>query len=440
MFKGTVIALIAGVLLSSVAYADRASYFSQYQQEEDSQSWRSYSNYSDTKETNIAIVPASFNTSRDTKEANIVIAPASFNTNFIAPNYGSVVRQISTTGSQFETARTNRQCRVLSQLGAMCFQRQQALRQGISSQLKFLERYPSNKRFAQRGLNVDNQELIAAARGVLSWLDNSQNLMEQFDLIQLSEQVKFTGYYTPELIASFERTERFRYPIYRKPDVMLLGMSRERINQGALEGSGLEIAWVDDPIDLFYAHMQGSGALSFLTGERKIMRFSAANTLPFKSIATYMQQRGYLGSDLSRRAITQWLRLNPHMLGEVLAANPRYIYFTLSDKMPLSASGLPLVVGHTVAVDTQFIPFGAVLLAQTPEFDSLGEIKGYAWRLLLPQDRGSAITGRARLDLYMGIGERAKRKANLVTGTHRTFLLLKKDLPQSPQWINVGTG
>ncbi|MCK5726944.1 MAG: MltA domain-containing protein [Thiotrichaceae bacterium] len=425
MFKSTVTAFIAGALLSSVAYADRMSYFSRYQQEEAAAtSWSNNFKLSGKKPASNRITSAGYN-----------------------PAYAPVVRRVSTSPSDFpdvsrplRKAGTDKQCRVLSQLGSMCFQRQQKLREGISSQIRFLERYPRNKHFAQKGLNVGRQELITAAQGVLSWLDNSKNLMNHFDLIQFSDKIKFTGYYTPELVASFERTERFRYPIYKKPNAMLLSMSRQRINEGALEGSDLEIAWVDDPIALFYIHMQGSGVLNFVTGERKVMKFSAANTLSFKSIATYMQRQGYLNADLSRRAITQFLQLNPHLLEEVLAANPRYIYFSLDDKMPASASGLPLIAGHTVAVDTTFIPFGAVLLAETPEFDSRGEIAGYAWRLLLPQDRGSAIKGQARIDIYMGVGERAKRKANLVTGIHRTFLLLKKDLPLSPQWINSEAG
>ncbi|HIQ06850.1 MAG TPA: hypothetical protein EYH35_00135, partial [Thiotrichaceae bacterium] len=235
--------------------------------------------------------------------------------------------------------------------------------------------------------------------------------------------------YTPEIIASRVYTPRFCFPIYRKPSAHQLKLSRDEITKGALNGQGLEIAWVDDPIALFYIHMQGSGVLKFSGGERKVLKFSASNSYRFKSIASYMHQQGYLNGDLSRRAITHWLGENPSKLNEVLATNPRYIYFHLSDSMPLSASGLPLIAGHTVAVDTKFIPFGSVLLAEIPQFDGEGKVVGYEWRMLLPQDRGNAIVGQARLDLYTGVGELAKRQANLITGARRTFLLLKKSAP-----------
>ena len=94
--------------------------------------------------------------------------------------------------------------------------------------------------------------------------------------------------------------------------------------------------------------------------------------------------------------------------------------------MATTASGMKLVPGHTVAVDTSFIPFGAVLLAEVPRINAQGEIMDYEWRLLFPQDRGNAIRGNARLDFYTGTGELAKQWANKVTGLRQAYLLLDK--------------
>jgi membrane-bound lytic murein transglycosylase A len=62
----------------------------------------------------------------------------------------------------------------------------------------------------------------------------------------------FTGYFEPELEGSPVRTGRFAYPIYRRPPELRDGQAyhtRATIEGGILAGRGLEIAWLDYPID-----------------------------------------------------------------------------------------------------------------------------------------------------------------------------------------------
>jgi membrane-bound lytic murein transglycosylase A len=77
-------------------------------------------------------------------------------------------------------------------------------------------------------------------------------------------------------------------------------------------------------------------------------------------------------------------------------------------------------------VDTNYIPFGAVILAEMPIINSQGQVTGNKWQLLFPQDRGDAIKGPARMDIYTGIGEAARATANSLTGYGRAYLLLSK--------------
>ncbi|RUM77083.1 MAG: murein transglycosylase A, partial [Sulfurovum sp.] len=195
---------------------------------------------------------------------------------------------------------------------------------------------------------------------------------------------------------------------------------------GALKNKGLEIAWTNDPVGLFYVHIQGSGVLQLPNGEKKSLKFDGSNEKPFRSIAKYMQNQGLLRGNPSRDVIQKWLEQHPSSMRSVFNTNPRYIYFTLDDGKVKTASGVPVISGHTVAVDTKYIPFGAVILAKVPIINSWGKIVGNEWRILFSQDRGNAIKGPARIDIYTGVGEQARKMANNLTGHGKMYLLLNK--------------
>ena len=80
----------------------------------------------------------------------------------------------------------------------------------------------------------------------------------------------FTGYFEPELDGSTYRTERYRYPIYRMPpearDTRPWLSRRDILTTGVMEGRGLEIAWVDDPVELFFLQIRGSGRIRLPDG------------------------------------------------------------------------------------------------------------------------------------------------------------------------------
>jgi membrane-bound lytic murein transglycosylase A len=317
-----------------------------------------------------------------------------------------------------------------------CILRDSRTRDALISQIQYLNRQNPGDRVATQGVNVQNAQLMNTVQSLLGWVEGESMLplSQQFDIVNLSkyrgEHAHFTGYYTPVISASKTPSAEYRYPIYRKPSGYAQMLSREDISRGALRGKGLELAWVNDPIGLFYVHVQGSGVIQYQNGELKALHFAGSNNKKFASIAQYMKRMGYLSSDLSRRAITAWLQQNPHKLDEVLNSNPRFIYFSESDDVSKTASGTKIIPGHTAAVDTSFIPFGSVLLAEVPDIDTNGKVIGSQWRLLFPQDRGSAIRGNARLDVYTGTGEIARKWANSLTGKQRAYLLLKK--PDAP--------
>lgn len=310
-----------------------------------------------------------------------------------------------------------------------CIKKNASTHQGLLNQINYLKKTWRAKRKKNVSSSpIPRHQLVTSVKALLQWHEGSTHLADHFELRELQggndRQVKMTGYYTPILAARRSPNSQYKYPIYRTPKGSKRFLSRAAIDAGKLAHLGLEIAWVADPIDLFYVHVQGSGILQFPNGQRRVLRYSTSNNKPFRKISTYMQRRGFLNGNKSRRAITQWLRANPTYLNEVLAYNPRYVFFKEHNSLS-TASGMGLIAGHTVAVDTKHIPFGSVLLAEIPVNTHNG-VPRYEWRLLFPQDRGIDIKGGARLDLYTGKGEAARQMANTVTGARRVYLLLSR--------------
>ena len=76
----------------------------------------------------------------------------------------------------------------------------------------------------------------------------------------------FTGYFEPLLWGSRTRSGPWRWPLYRMPDGLSPLPDRAAIDAGALDGMGLELLWVDDPVDVFFLHVQGSGRVRLEDG------------------------------------------------------------------------------------------------------------------------------------------------------------------------------
>ncbi len=126
----------------------------------------------------------------------------------------------------------------------------------------------------------------------------------------------FTGYYEPELAGSLYRTPAFAYPIYAKPPELTEGSvwySREEIeSRGLLRGRGLEIAWLDDPVEVFFLQVQGSGRIRLTDGRVIRVGYAAKNGQPYRSIGKELIRRGtHTADEVSAQEIRAWVRNNP---------------------------------------------------------------------------------------------------------------------------------
>jgi peptidoglycan lytic transglycosylase A len=229
-----------------------------------------------------------------------------------------------------------------------------------------------------------------------------------------------TGYHEPALSGRRRRDERFRFPVYAQPRAPADGgqaelPTRAEIDAGALAGRGLELVWVDDPIELFFLHVQGSGRIVLEDGSHVRLGFAATNRRPYTSIGKVLLDRGEFGrpEDATAPAIKAWLRAHPAQATAILHANERFVFFRALDSRgtegPPGALDAPLVPLRSVAVDPTVTPLGTigVLAVELPGGRQLVQ-------LVIAMDTGAAIRGAGRLDLYVGSDQAAAEIAGLL--------------------------
>lgn len=270
-----------------------------------------------------------------------------------------------------------------------------------------------------------------------------------------SDEGLFTGYYEPRLKGSRQWSARFRVPLYRRPDDLVtvdLGLFREEwegerlvgrvvdgglspyptraeIAAGALAGRGLELIWVDDPIDAFFLHVQGSGRVELAEGGVMRVGYAESNGRVYVALGRVLVERGAIAAEeVSLDSIRAWLAAHPVEAAEVMAMNPSFVFFReLAGEGPLGAQGVTLTPGRSLAVDRRFLPLGAPLWvdawAPVPE---PGAPDRPFRRLMVAQDTGGAIRGPIRGDVFWGAGPEARAVAGRMQHRGAYYLFLPR--------------
>jgi membrane-bound lytic murein transglycosylase A len=270
--------------------------------------------------------------------------------------------------------------------------------------------------------------------------------------------VLFTGYFEPVYEGRLTPDDTFKYPLYRQPDDLTridLSMFNDKFkgesivariegnrvspyysrvqieSERALKGKDLEIAWLKDPVDVAFLHIQGSGKLKLSDGKDLLVQYQAANGRPYRSIGRYMVEKGFLArEEVSMQAIRRYLIENPEIVDEVLNYNPSYIFFRQVEQGPVGSLGVLLTPGRSIALDSRIFPKGAVgfISCRKPVVDSQGDIVGWVpfSRFVLNQDTGGAIKGAGRADLFWGSGPYAELAAGHMQHDGELYFLIKK--------------
>ncbi len=237
----------------------------------------------------------------------------------------------------------------------------------------------------------------------------------------------FTGYYEANLRGSRVRTEKYKYPIYAKPKNLTSDpyYTRKEIEEGALEGEGLELLYVDDKVELFFLHVQGSGRVVLEDGLTIKVTYAGKNNRNYSSIGAYMENNNLLPpGKISSESIKEWMRENQDEANKVMNANESYVFFTISNnEFVVGAQNVPLTPERSLAVDSNIMPYGFPFWVATSLKSRDGNKQPYN-KLMVSQDTGSAIKGVVRGDIFFGYGEESEMKASYMASSGQYYVLL----------------
>jgi membrane-bound lytic murein transglycosylase A len=208
---------------------------------------------------------------------------------------------------------------------------------------------------------------------------------------------------------------------------------------GSLRGQGYEIAWVKNPIDLFFLHIQGSGILQLEDGRRLLIGYAGANGRPYRSIGRLLIDRGRIPQEeMSMQRLRGYLVDHQDEQNEILAYNESYVFFHFLEEGPLGNLEVPLTPGRSIATDARLFPKGAlaVIATERPVLDTAGQV--VSWRsfsrFVLNQDTGGAIRGLQRADLYFGTGAEAEAAAGFMNRPGKLYFLSLKTPSIAPSF------
>ena len=249
----------------------------------------------------------------------------------------------------------------------------------------------------------------------------------------------FTGYYETEFAGSRFPSDKFTVPLYRVPrklagrSTVFGNLNRAKIEDGALAGKGLEICWIKDPVDAFFAQIQGSARVKLDTGKVLRLNYIASNGKPYYPVGKDLIERGIVSrEDMSMDRIRDWMEAHPEQGKELRRKNRSYVFFTETGLKPNAeiegAEGVPLTPLRSLAVDKHIHVYGTPIWVEA-ELPIKSEVPETPFnRLLIAQDTGAAIKGPARADIFFGHGDGIEHIAGRIKQHGRFVMLVPRDM------------
>ncbi len=341
---------------------------------------------------------------------------------------------------------------------------------GIEQSLSYLERLPAGASFQFGEDRYSAAHLIKSLRHFSRIVQRKPSMTHLKEAIAADYRVYrsvgsngrgrilYTGYYEPFLPGRLCPSEEFSVPVYALPEDLttidlslfspdlegrkIIGRYTDRKvvpyddnEQIAFRKTLIDrakvLAWVRDPVDLFFLQIQGSGKL-FVDGYGPMnVHYHGTNGRPYRSIGRLLIEEGEIPrSRMSMQAIRDFLHRHPEEVQRVLAHNPSYVFFKIEKEGPLGNINVPLTPGRSLALDTRIFPKAApgFIETQMPLVDGDGVIQRWTTlrRFVLHQDTGGAIRGPGRADLFWGSGPYAAIAAGHTQHEGRLYLFVLK--------------
>lgn len=344
------------------------------------------------------------------------------------------------------------------------------LEHALLKSLAYLQKIPIDRQFAFGQDRYTTEHLIRSLQYFLEFVQTRPNTDELDEFIRANYrvyrsvgrndngEVLYTGYYEPDLRGSLHRSADYRFPIYARPqdlisvDLALFNQKyagetiiarysdhqvlpyyerREIETDGVLEGNAEILAWVADPVDVFFLQIQGSGKVYLDNGEVLNVHYHTSNGRPYRSIGKLLIDREKISvEEMSMQKIREYLNNHPDEIKDVFNYNPSYVFFKNEPDGPLGNINVKLTPGRSIALDRRIFPKAALCFIETekPLVDGAGQIQSWQrfTRFALNQDTGGAIRGPGRADLFWGNGPYAEIAAGHLKHPGKLYFLVLK--------------
>lgn len=346
------------------------------------------------------------------------------------------------------------------------------LSESIEKSLSYFHKLPGDRSFRYGQDSYDADHIIKSLEAFHSFIAQNPSSKELDHFISQNYivyqsvggdeagEVMFTGYYEPLINGSPERTPEYSVPVFARPDdLVIIDLSkfsdhykgrkitgrytgetvepyytREEIEKtDMLNGQAAVLAWIKDPVDLFFLQVQGSGKIFMNNGETVNVHYHTANGQPYRSIGKLLiDEQAIPQSEMSMQRIRQFLNENPESAERIMNYNPSYVFFKIEEEGPIGSIGVKLTPMRSIALDRKIFPKGglAFIKSNIPLVDGDEDIK--QWYdfsgFVLNQDTGGAIRGPGRCDMFWGNGSYAEIAAGHIQHMGALyFLVLKPD-------------
>lgn len=344
------------------------------------------------------------------------------------------------------------------------------LEQSILQSIAYLQRVPPGRQFAFGKDTYGAEHMMQSLEKFLAFIQTNPSQKELRKFIQAnyrvyrsigsgwSKEVLYTGYYEPSFEGTMEKSTTYPVPVLGRPDNLIkidlssfsekyAGKSitgritdhtvvpyydrREIEEGGVLDGNAPVLAWLKDPVDLFFLQIQGSGRIYLDNGAMLNVHYDTSNGRPYRSIGRLLIEEGKIPkSEMSMQRIRSYFENHPDETANILFYNPSYVFFKLEEDGPLGFLEVKLTPGRSLALDRRLFPLPALAFIETqkPLVDGSGQITNWEMfsRFVLSQDIGGAIRGPARADVFWGGGTYAEIAAGHMQHKGKLFLLVLK--------------
>ena len=344
------------------------------------------------------------------------------------------------------------------------------LEHSILKSLSYLQKIPVDRRFDFGKDSYSTAHMIRSLQHFLEYIQSNPQTGDLEKFIRSNYivyrstgrdgkgEVLYTGYYEPHLKGSLTQSEKYRFPIYARPRDLIsidLALFNEKFagekiiarysdqkvlpyhdrseidSDGALQGKTEVLAWVGDPVDVFFLQIQGSGKIYLDNGNVLNVHYHTSNGRPYRSIGKLLIDKEKITvEEMSMQKIRQYLHNHPDEMEEVFNYNPSYVFFKNEPDGPLGNINVKLTPGRSIALDRFIFPKAALCFIETekPVVNSAGQIQSWQHftRFALNQDTGGAIRGAGRADIFWGNGPYAEIAAGHLKHIGRLYFLVLK--------------